>query len=61
LKPVFAVCICAPGVDMITMLAPQEIEAGDHLRHPSARQHAERLLCRRSSRVNALPVSGVFL
>jgi quercetin dioxygenase-like cupin family protein len=36
-----AVCICAPGVDMITMLAPQEIEARDHLRHPSARQHAE--------------------
>jgi quercetin dioxygenase-like cupin family protein len=37
----FAVCICAPGVDMITMLAPQEIEARDHLRHPGARQHAE--------------------
>jgi quercetin dioxygenase-like cupin family protein len=34
----FAVCICAPGVDMITMLEPQEIVARDHLRHPSARQ-----------------------
>lgn len=33
-----AVCICAPGVDMITMLDPGEIEARDHLRHPSARQ-----------------------
>jgi quercetin dioxygenase-like cupin family protein len=35
-----AVCICAPGVDMITMLRPEEIVARDHLRHPSARQHA---------------------
>jgi quercetin dioxygenase-like cupin family protein len=35
-----AVCICAPGVDMITMLTPQEIAARDHLRHPSVRQHA---------------------
>jgi hypothetical protein len=35
-----AVCICAPGVDMITMLEPDEIIARDHLRHPSARQHA---------------------
>jgi quercetin dioxygenase-like cupin family protein len=34
-----AVCICAPGVDMITMLEPQEIEARDALRHPSARRH----------------------
>ena len=33
-----AVCICAPGVDMITMLEPQEIEARDALRHPSARR-----------------------
>lgn len=32
-----AVCICAPGVDMITMLEPEEIAARDHLRHPSAR------------------------
>lgn len=32
-----AVCICAPGVDMITMLEPEEISARDHLRHPSAR------------------------
>jgi quercetin dioxygenase-like cupin family protein len=30
-----AVCICAPGVDMITMLEPEEIVARDHLRHPS--------------------------
>ena len=37
----FAVCICAPGVDMITMLALQEIEAREHLRHAGARQHAE--------------------
>ena len=36
-----AVCICAPGVDMITMLEPEEIVARDHLRHPSARQHAD--------------------
>ncbi|MDT5018555.1 MAG: hypothetical protein QOD39_4715 [Mycobacterium sp.] len=36
-----AVCICAPGVDMITMLDPQEIAARDSLRHPSARRHAE--------------------
>jgi quercetin dioxygenase-like cupin family protein len=34
-----AVCICAPGVDMITMLEPEEIVARDHLRHPSARQN----------------------
>jgi quercetin dioxygenase-like cupin family protein len=33
-----AVCICAPDVDMITMLEPQEIESRDHLRHPSARR-----------------------
>ena len=36
-----AVCICAPGVDMITMLEPEEIAARDSLRHPSARQHAD--------------------
>lgn len=35
-----AVCICAPGVEMITMLEPAEIAARDHLRHPSARTHA---------------------
>jgi quercetin dioxygenase-like cupin family protein len=35
-----AVCICAPGVDMITMLEPDEVAARDHLRHPSVRQHA---------------------
>lgn len=35
-----AVCICAPGVDMITMLEPDEIIARDRLRHPSVRQHA---------------------
>jgi quercetin dioxygenase-like cupin family protein len=35
-----AVCICAPGVDMITMLEPDEIIARDHLRHPSVRKHA---------------------
>jgi quercetin dioxygenase-like cupin family protein len=35
-----AVCICAPGVDMITMLEPQEIASRDPLRHPSARRHA---------------------
>lgn len=34
-----AVCICAPGVEMITMLEPEEIVARDHLRHPSARQN----------------------
>jgi quercetin dioxygenase-like cupin family protein len=34
-----AVCICAPGVDMITMLEPDEIIARDHLRHPSARRN----------------------
>jgi hypothetical protein len=33
-----AVCLCAPGVDMITMLDPDEITARDHLRHPSARR-----------------------
>ena len=36
-----AVCICAPGVDMITMLMPEEIAARDHLRHPGARQNTE--------------------
>lgn len=36
-----AVCICAPGVDMITMLEPEEIVARDHLRHASAHQHAD--------------------
>jgi quercetin dioxygenase-like cupin family protein len=36
-----AVCICAPGVDMITMLEPEEIAARDHLRHPSARQYGD--------------------
>jgi len=35
-----AICICAPGVDMITMLEPEEIMSRDSLRHPSARQHA---------------------
>jgi quercetin dioxygenase-like cupin family protein len=34
-----AVCLCAPGVDMITMLDPEEIAARDSLRHPSARAH----------------------
>ena len=34
-----AVCICAPGVDMITMLEPDELVARDHLRHPSARRY----------------------
>jgi quercetin dioxygenase-like cupin family protein len=33
-----ALCICAPGVDMITMLDPQEIASRDLLRHPSARR-----------------------
>jgi hypothetical protein len=33
--------ICALGVDVVAMLAPQEIEARDHLRHLSARQHGE--------------------
>ncbi|KAA0099010.1 cupin domain-containing protein [Mycolicibacterium sp. P1-18] len=33
-----AVCICAPDVEMITMLEPAEIAARDALRHPSARQ-----------------------
>ncbi|AKS32449.1 cupin domain-containing protein [Mycolicibacterium goodii] len=33
-----AVCLCAPGVDMITMLEPHEIEERDALRHPAARQ-----------------------
>jgi quercetin dioxygenase-like cupin family protein len=36
-----AVCICAPGVDMITMLDPQEIETRDALRHPSARRRKD--------------------
>ena len=36
-----AVCTCAPGVDMITMLEPDEIEARDSLRHPSARRRAD--------------------
>jgi quercetin dioxygenase-like cupin family protein len=35
-----AVCLCAPGVDMITMLDPQEIIDRDPLRHPNARQDA---------------------
>jgi quercetin dioxygenase-like cupin family protein len=35
-----AVCICAPGVDMINMLTPEEAAARDHLRHLSVRQHA---------------------
>lgn len=30
-----AVCICAPGVDMITMLEPEEIAVRDHLRRKS--------------------------
>jgi hypothetical protein len=34
-----AVCLCAPGVDMVTMLEPADIVARDHLRHPTARQH----------------------
>ncbi|MEE4599519.1 cupin, partial [Streptomyces sp. DSM 41524] len=37
-----AVCLCAPSVDMITMLDPDEIVARDHLRHPSARQTKSR-------------------
>jgi quercetin dioxygenase-like cupin family protein len=36
-----AVCICAPGVDMITMLEPQEIADRDSLRHPTARRNAD--------------------
>jgi quercetin dioxygenase-like cupin family protein len=35
-----AVCICAPGVDMITMLDSREIAARDHLRHRRARRRA---------------------
>ena len=35
-----AVCLCAPGVDMITMLEPREIAARDAMRHPSARRQA---------------------
>lgn len=35
-----AVCMCAPDVEMITMLTSEEIAARDHLRYPSARQHA---------------------
>jgi hypothetical protein len=34
-----AVCVCAPGVEMITMLEPEEIAARDHLRHPSVHQN----------------------
>jgi quercetin dioxygenase-like cupin family protein len=34
-----AVCICAPGVDMITMLEPREIAYRDSLRHRSVRRH----------------------
>ena len=34
-----AVCICAPGVDMITMLEPREILSRDSLRHPAVRRH----------------------
>ncbi len=37
-----AVSICAPGVEMITMLDRDEIKARDHLRHPSARQTKSR-------------------
>ena len=38
----FAVCICAPDVDMITMLEhSEEIVARDHRRHPAARQYAK--------------------
>ena len=36
-----AVCICAPGVDMITRLEPQELDSRDSLRHPSARRQAQ--------------------
>jgi hypothetical protein len=36
-----AVCVCAPDVDMITMLEPEEIAARDSLRHPDARRSAE--------------------
>jgi quercetin dioxygenase-like cupin family protein len=36
-----AVCLCAPGVDMITMVESEEIVARDHLRHPSVRQYAD--------------------
>jgi quercetin dioxygenase-like cupin family protein len=32
-----AVCICAPGVDMITMLEQEEIAARDHLRVKASR------------------------
>jgi quercetin dioxygenase-like cupin family protein len=35
-----AVCICAPGVDMITMLEPREIRSRDSLRHAGVRRHA---------------------
>jgi quercetin dioxygenase-like cupin family protein len=34
-----AVCICAPGVEMITMLEPREILSRDSLRHRSVRRH----------------------
>src|SRR5215469_18972716 len=33
-----AVCVCAPRVDMITLLEPDEIVDRDHLRHLSARK-----------------------
>jgi len=42
LEPISAVCICAAGVDMITMLEPNEIAARAHLRHPSASTPAGR-------------------
>jgi quercetin dioxygenase-like cupin family protein len=37
-----AVCICAPGVDMITMLDPEEIAARRHLRVGSNQNGEER-------------------
>lgn len=33
-----AVCICAPGVDMITMLEPEEIAERAHLRRKSSQK-----------------------
>jgi quercetin dioxygenase-like cupin family protein len=37
-----AVCICAPGVDMITMLEPEEIAARSHLRVAPSRSEDTR-------------------
>jgi hypothetical protein len=55
-SPLLAVCICAAGVDMITMLEERDRVARFFAAPPRSPTRALKT-CKRSSRMNALPVS----